>query len=311
MLELGKSQCEIAMCIGVSQATISKEVKRNSLPYGKHLKLRKYIALHAQRCAAGRKERFMQPRKFTPEMVGFVRDKLTKEQWSPCQIVGYARKEGLPMVSVERIYQYIRKDKYAGGNLYKHCRHKLKRRKHDVCSKVGLIPDRVSIHNRPCAVDFRERFGDWEMDLIQGRNNTFILTMIERKTRYLEMMRLPNGRRSAGVAKAVKDMLLPYRNKVLTITTDNGSEFSKHKDIAKSLNAKVYFTDPYSSWQKGTIENTNKLIRQYIPKRINFNTLSDKYIQQIENKINNRPRKTLEFNKPAEEFFKHFYNFRG
>jgi IS30 family transposase len=284
MLSIGESQCKIALYLGVSQATISEEIKRNSVSYGKKLQLREYVILHAQRMADNRKERFVKRRKFTRAVEDFVFLKLTKEQWYPCQIIGYARKEGLPMVCVERIYQYIRKDKYDGGTVYKHCRHKLKRRKHDVCSKVGNIPDRVSIHSRPCVVDSRGRFGDWEMDLIQGSNNTFILTMIERKTRYLEMIRL-HSKRSAEVATAVKDILLPYKDKVLTITTDNGSEFSRHKEIAKSLNVKVYFTDPYSSWQKGAIENTNKLIRQYIPKRINFDTLSDKYIQQVENKM--------------------------
>jgi IS30 family transposase len=311
MLELNEPQSKIAMCIGVSQATISKELKRNSLPYGKHNQLRKYVSLHAQRRADIRKGRFVQPRKFTCEMAGFVYDKLTKEEWSPAQIVGYARKIGIAMVSVERIYQYIRQDKFAGGRVYKHCRHRLKHRKRSISSNVGSIPNRVSIHSRPMVVSTRERFGDWEMDLIQGKNNTFILTMVERQTRYLEMLKLPNGKQSLGVTRAVKELLDPYKEKVMTITTDNGSEFSRHERIAKMLNTTVYFADPYCSWQKGTVENTNKLIRQYIPKETDFNTLSDKDIQQIENKLNNRPRKVLGFEKPADIFFKHFYNFGG
>jgi IS30 family transposase len=311
MLELGRSQCEIAKCTGVSQATISKDLKRNSFRYGKRLKLRKYIALHAQHYADSRKERFTQPRKFTPDMLRFVHNKLTEEEWSPSQIAGYARKAGIPIVCVERIYQYIRQNKCGGVTVYKHCRHKLKHRKRCITSNVGNIPNRRSIHSRPSVVSTRERFGDWEMDLIQGKNNTFILTMVERQTRYLDMIKLPNGKRSDGVVQAVKELLQPYKEKIMTITTDNGVEFSNHEQISEILDITVYFTDPYSSWQKGTIENTNKLIRQYIPKKTDFNTLSDKYIQQIENKLNNRPRKVSGFDKPADIFFKHFYNFGG
>jgi IS30 family transposase len=140
------------------------------------------------------------------------------------------------------------------------------------------------------------------MDLIQGINGTFILTLVERKTRYLDMCRLPSGKKSDQVAQMVCARLSSYKGKVLTITTDNGLEFAKHEYISQQLGCKVYFADPYSSWQKGTVENTNKLIRQYIPKRTCFNNLSDSYIEQIQNKLNNRPRKTLNFEKPADIF---------
>jgi IS30 family transposase len=303
MLSSGATQSAIANALGCSQPTISKELSRNSKVVCKYKKRKVYDAFLSNQKAESRKRRFTYARKFDSDMERWVYNKLTIDQWSPAQIVGNALIECINMVSVERIYQYIRADKACGGCLYKHCRHKLKRRKRCVGSSSFNIPNRVSIHSRALEVETRERFGDWEMDLIQGSCNTFILTLVERQTRYLEMLRLTGGKESKGVALAVKDVLLPYKDKVNTITTDNGCEFARHEYISKILDAKIYFTDPYSSWQKGTVENTNKLIRQYIPKKTNFNILSDKYIQQIENKINNRPRKTLNFQKPADVFF--------
>jgi IS30 family transposase len=311
MLATGATQSEIAQALGCSQATISKELSRNSKVVCKHKKRKVYDAYTSHQKAEARKRRFSYVRKFDLSMQMLVYDKLTREQWSPCEIVGYAQICDIKMVSVERIYQYIRANKEAGGCLYKHCRHRLKHRKRCVGGDVSKIPNRKSIHQRPLEVESRERFGDWEMDLIQGSNNTFILVLVERQTRYLEMCRLDSGKHSLGVVQAAKDMLMPYKEEVKTITTDNGLEFAKHEHLSQALDTDVYFTDPYSSWQKGTVENTNKLIRQYIPKRTNFNTLSDKYIQQVENKINNRPRKILNFQKPADVFFKHFYNFGG
>ena len=310
MLSAGETQAKIAQYLNKSQAAISKELKRNStVIYGKRKKHMIYQPRKAQERSDARKERFAVTRKFTPEMARYVYKKLVYLDWSPEQIVNTAMKENVPMVSVERIYQYIRMDKDAGGKVYKHCRHKLKYRKRCVGAGVSYIPNRVSIHERPEIVSTRNRFGDWEMDLIQGLNSTFIVTLVERKTRYLKMSKLEYGKKSDCVASEVIRLLNPYKECVFTITTDNGKEFSKHEQIGKELCAGIYFTDPYSSWQKGTVENTNKLIRQYIPKRIDFNSLTDNTIQQIQDRINNRPRKRLNFEKPAELFNAHFNNF--
>jgi IS30 family transposase len=138
------------------------------------------------------------------------------------------------------------------------------------------IPNRVPIQTRPPIVAKRSRYGDWEMDLIQSANDKeFIVTLIERRTRYLLMAKLGNGKNAECVAQAVIKLLFPYKKNVLSPTTDNGGEFAKHTYICSQLPTVVYFADPYSSWQKGTVENTNKLIRQYIPKGCNFNTLSN------------------------------------
>ena len=140
------------------------------------------------------------------------------------------------------------------------------------------------------------------MDLIQNGKD-FILTVTERKTRFLLMERLANGKNADGVAKTVIRLLKPFKRHVLSITTDNGGEFARHKLVSKALNAPVFFADPYSSWQKGTVENTNKLIRQYINKQMNISNITHNNLLVIQNKLNYRPRKVLAFNNPATLFY--------
>ena len=132
-----------------------------------------------------------------------------------------------------------------------------------------------------------------------------ILTLVERSTDFCLMHKIAN-KQAKTVSKMVWRLLLPYKKKVLTITTDNGSEFAEHEWITKHIGAKVYFTDSFSSWQKGNIENTNKLIRQYIPKDTDFRKISDGYLTSIQTKINRRPREKLKFNTPKCCFFKNF-----
>ncbi|MDR1974896.1 MAG: IS30 family transposase, partial [Bacteroidales bacterium] len=173
MVQFGESQSTIAKYVGVSQPTISKELSRNSMIKGKYKKKRYYAPKKAQWKADSRKHRFVLPRKFDKEMAHYVYERLVYHEWSPEQIVGTAKTEGRDMVSVERIYQYIRMDRAANGNVYKHCRHKLKHRRRVLNASASNIPNRVSIHSRPSEVEKRERVGDWEMDLIQGINGTF------------------------------------------------------------------------------------------------------------------------------------------
>ena len=149
-----------------------------------------------------------------------------------------------------------------------------------------------------------KRFGDFEMDLIVDSHNHAILTIVERSTNMLFITKLAHGKKSEPLAKAVRRLLLPYKKYIKTITTDNCPEFTAHKLITKYLGAVVYFADSYASWQKGAIENANKLIRQYIPKQANFDDFTDKKIASIQKKINSRPRQKLRFEIPKAEFFK-------
>ena len=147
------------------------------------------------------------------------------------------------------------------------------------------------------------------MDTIVDSCGRAILTLTERSTNFILIEKLPQGRKALPTAQAVVRLLFPYRKFVKTITTDNGLEFAEHKEITKQLSirgmqpVKVYFTDTYSSWQKGAIENANKLIRQYIPKKTDFNKLSDKFVKEVQYKINRRPREKLYFSTPKDEFF--------
>lgn len=176
-------------------------------------------------------------------------------------------------------------------------------------TKVKNIPNRVSIHMRPIEANGK-RFGDWEMDTIIGKNGKgAIVTLTERSTNMILMEKLPLGKNPNALAKVVSRMLFPYRAKgILTITTDNGSEFCAHSQISKALKSvPIYFADSYCSWQKGAIENANKLIRQYIPKGSDFEDITPPYIKKIQAKLNNRPREKLNFLSPKQVFFSNFY----
>jgi len=288
----------IVQLLDTDKSTIYREINRNKMKRGS------YSANFAQQLATERKERFSRPRKFTVQVQKFVVEKLTKEQWSPEQIVGFSALNHIPMVSHQRIYQFIRQDKKDGGMLWTHTRHKLKHRKRPVTGKQVNIKNKVSIELRPAIVGAQGRYGDWEIDTIIGENQKgAILTMAERKTGFLLMEKMEFGKQAEGLAKAAIRMLFAYKNTVHTITSDNGSEFAQHELIAKKLDADYYFAHPYSSWERGLNEYTNKLIRQYIIKGSNFDLYDSEYIKLVQNKINRRPREKLNFQTPSKIFF--------
>ena len=181
--------------------------------------------------------------------------------------------------------------------------HQLKHRKRPVGKPVP-IKNRVSIDQRPECINNKERFGDWEVDTIIGRQQKgAILTIVERTTGMLIIKKLPKGKQAKGLSKELINRMMPYKKDILSITSDNGTEFADHQNIAKILDTKFYFAHPYCSWQRGLNEYTNKLIRQYIPKKTAFDTLNDEQITQIQHKINRRPREKLNFKTPKEIFY--------
>lgn len=296
-LRVGLCPAEIARLINKDRSVVCREIKRNTNRHGR------YIAAQAQESADIRKERFSAPRKMFPWVKKEVIRLLTEEQWSPEQISGWMKRKGLEWVSHETIYKLVREDKACGGTLYTHLRHR-GRHRHRPVGKFIPIRNRVGIEERPEIVDRRGRMGDWEMDTIVGRNGRdAIVVLTERLSRFTIMRRSPCGKNAESVADTVIDMLLPYKEVVHTITTDNGTEFAEHQRIAKKLDAKIYFAHPYSSWEKGLVENTNKLIRQYIPKQSDFRDLSDDFIHSVQLKLNSRPREKLNFDAPKNKFF--------
>lgn len=301
---------EIASIVGCSQSTLSREIRRNSTDKGNYL----WDKAHAK--AMERRKRATANSAKDPAIVWEALDLLKEEDWSPEQISARMKSRG-KQISHELIYRHIRAD--LSGELVSHCRHKMKYNRHgrpDRTTKVKNIPGRVSIHERPAEAD-GTRFGDWEMDTIVGKDGKgAIVTLTERSTNMLLMERLPLGKQAEPLAKAVIRMLFPYRHTIRSITTDNGPEFCCHQLISKALAPKgakdrnlVFFADSYASWQKGAIENANKLIRQYIPKGTDFASLSDSFIKKIQHKINRRPRKKLNFDSPKNVFFKLIANF--
>ena len=296
-LQCHKSQKFIAEQLGVSQSTISRELNRNQLKRGG------YNPVQAHEQANIRKERFSVNRKFTSRIKAFVEEKIRQEQWSPQQIVGYCKKHNISIVSVERIYQHIREDKKKGGDLYQHLRHKLKHRKRPVSGKRVLIKNKKSINERPAVVLRNEEFGHFEVDLIIGAGQKgAILTIVERKTKFLLMKKL-KSKNAKELAKSMIDILLPYKKHIKTITSDNGLEFAEHQWISEKLDCDFYFANPYCSWERGLNENTNGLIRQYIPKGTYFKEVKEENIKEIQYKINRRPRLTLNFEEPKNLFF--------
>ena len=296
----GSTQKSIAEAIGVSESTVSRELKRNGGKNGG------YNSMMAQQKADERSHRSPGNRAVSATLKWRVRELLTREQWSPRQIAGRLKKEG-HCISHETIYAMIRADET--GELARNCRHNMKydrkmSKKHE--TKATNIKNRVSIHERPAEAD-GTRFGDWEMDLIVDKDQNAILTLVERSTDRFLMEKLKHGKQAMPTAKVAWKLLLPYRGEGLkSITTDNGPEFAAHEWLSKKLGVPIYFTDSYSSWQKGNIENTNKLIRQYIPKGTDISKVTDKRIATIQAKINSRPREKLNFNTPNEVFFKHY-----
>ena len=293
LLQRKSPRKEIAHIVGINQSTLSRELKRNGSPSGK------YVWFKANDKAMERRKRSVSNAALAPELVWRIKQTIIEEQWSPRQISGVLKKEGVS-VSHQSIYNIIHAD--TTGELARHTRHKLKYRHRPKC-KASPIACRTSIHQRPKEANGK-RFGDFEMDLIVNRYNHAILTIVERSTNMLFITRLPHGKKSELLAKEVRRLLLPYRKHIKTITTDNGSEFAEQEWMARHLGLDVYCTDAYASWQKGTIENTNKLIRQYIRKQANFNDFTDKKIASIQKKVNRRPRQKLNFKTPKSEFYR-------
>ena len=287
LLKTGCNQTDIAKTIEVHKSTVSREVRRNQGQRG-------YRPKQAHHKALQRRNKAM-PRISKAEWQ--IIDNRLKEDWSPEQISNKLKQLYGIQVSHEWIYNHVREDKRQGGKLYKHLRRPKKYRKQvGNGDQRGQIPNKTSIEERPEVVERRERIGDWEADTIIGRGHKgAIVTLVDRKSRFLRMA-LVEKRTKDSVNKAMIRLLAGYP--VHTITCDNGKEFAGHEEVAEALNAAVYFAHPYASWERGTNENTNGLIRQYIPKGTNFKALSTEDINFIENRLNFRPRKCIDFDLP-------------
>ena len=296
LLKMGHPQVEIAGVIGVHKSTISRELRRNRGQKGYRPK-----QAH-QFCLNRRKKPLYRIDAFTWVLI----ESLIRQEWSPEQVSDCLKANYGLQISHEWIYQYILMDKHAGGDLHRHLRCQKKRRKrYGSYERRGTLKNRVSIDQRPAIVDTRQRLGDWEVDTIIGKGHRHaIVSLTERKSR-LALLRKVERKTAQDVADAVIELMKSLPVRAHTITADNGLEFADHERIAKDLNTDVYFAHPYSSWERGTNENMNGLVRQYFPKKCNFTTITETEIEFVMERLNNRPRKCLGFKSPNQVFFNH------
>jgi len=292
----------IARELGRSVSTISREIKRNVNRWGK------YRAVQAQQRYINERKKCAKPHKLKTHVAlrEYVTSKL-QEQWSPEQIAhrlpwDYPRQRAM-RISYETLYAFVYKDKRDGGTLFSHLRqaHRTRRRRGNRKGKRGQIVGRVSIDLRPAGANNRSRSGHWEGDTVIGKNHQGgMVTLTERKNGFLLAVPIAN-RKVTTVNRAILQAYahIPQRLR-RTLTLDNGLEFAGFKNIEKALGLDVYFADPYSPWQRGSNENTNGLIRQYLPKGTDLTTLTKSHLNTITQKLNNRPRKKLNYQTPAE-----------
>jgi transposase, IS30 family len=264
-----------------------------------------YLPDHAHRFA---REKRQQSRGFRwtlhRPLLAYVKAGL-RRKWSPEQITGRLQldhpQDARMRLSHTSIYRWLRADRRAGGKLWMHLRqsHKKRRKPYGSGPRRSRIPARVSIDQRPPAANQRKEVGHWESDSVLGKHGR-LATHVDRKSRYVLIARLPDGRAiefNAGSIRRFKRLPAKCRK---TLTADNGSEFVEHQKLSSRLGFKTFFADPYSSWQRGTNENTNGLIRQYLPKGSDFSGLTHQRVAVIERALNNRPRKCLGYRTPAE-----------
>ena len=307
-IEVSKAQnmknSEIAILIGKDKSTIGRELKRNS-----DKRNGVYRCNLASKKSEERKKNKKKVQKLNNEMLEMIKGYL-KKGYSPEQISGYCKKNNFECVSYETIYQYIWADKSKNGKLHTFLRRngRKNRKRGNAKDSRGSIKNRVSIDVRPEIVEKRIRFGDLEIDLIIGKNhNQAILTIVDRATGMLKMKKVKS--KEASVITAATNSLLeewiPYLH---TITADNGKEFAGHEQVSETLGVDYYFAHPYHSWERGTNENCNGLIRQYFKKGSSFVHLTDEDIKKVENKLNNRPRKRLGYENPIFAMNQILYN---
>lgn len=299
LLEKGYGVRDIAAALHRGAGTISDEIRKNSVkgmydPRKAHLKARvrrMYSKYQGMKVVGDR------------ELWDYVEEKL-RQDWSPEEIAGRVKHvdKHITYASYQAIYKFV----YSvyGRALERRLRYKGKKRKARGRAKATQLENRLFIEKRPKIVEKRKRFGDWEGDfIVSGKSGTGVLLVLhERKARYTIMRKIVS-RSPALVNQYIQEMfgIVVYFN---SLTLDNDIVFRKHEELSELLGKPVYFCHPYHSWEKGSVENTNKLIRQYIPKGSDISQYADQEIQAIEDKLNNRPRKCLTYRTPLEVMVK-------
>lgn len=293
----GLNQTQIAKELGVNKSTISREFNRNK-------GLRGWRPKQAQTMRDERKQAAVNGKKISEQEWQEV-ERLVRGDLSPEQAANRLALEGAIQISHECIYQHIYADKQEGGDLHRHLRSQKPRRKRYASGQErrGTLKNRVSIEERPEIVERKTRIGDWEGDTVIGKNHKGgLVTLADRVSRYVLAGHIPS-KHAGGVKATILRLLGQHKDQCHTITFDNGKEFAEHEEIAAKLQASIYFAHPYHSWERGLNENSNGLLRQYFPKGMELDNLTDKQVQIAVDKLNHRPRKVLGYRTPHEVFF--------
>ena len=291
-----KSLREISRCLGRSVSTISREVRRNACAHDGFYRAEKAHSRAMVRRAKSRKNS-----QYSLQEWAQVREQL-KRWWSPKQISGRRRLKKLRSISHETIYRYVRRDRSQGGQLWRELRimSKIGRKKRGSPATRGKLLGKRDISERPAQVEFRRQLGHYEGDTVMGADGRHcILTLVERVTGYVVIKKLI-ARSMEQASTALARAIIGLGRRVRTITLDNGTEFHDYKSVERQLGVKFYFAKPYHSWERGTNENTNGLIRQYLPKGQCMKWLTQRECDRIAKDLNDRPRERLGFRTPAE-----------
>jgi IS30 family transposase len=292
---------EIGQRLRRSKGTISREMSRNVSSTGD------YKPHLAQQYYQKRRRESKEPYRLEEDdrLRGGVQEKL-KEYWSPEQISDVFRKYRGITISPVTIYSWVYRGRAKGSNDYTYLRqsHKKRRKRRAGQDRRGQMPDRRMIDKRPNVVNERRRIGDWESDTVEGaKGSGFIVTHVDRKSRYTVAVKV-DDKSAQTVTRAIRAKMgqLPP-DKVRTMTFDNGKEFAGFKELERALGMRSYFAHPYHSWERGTNENTNGLLRQFFPKGMDFGTITQADVDKAEALLNNRPRKCLTYRTPTAVFW--------
>ena len=296
MLQEGYSHRAIGRALGRSASTIGRERRRNATTHDGAYRPEK-----AQQYALARRRRTRKGSQYTRQQWSEV-ERLLRRKWSPQQIVGRRRATGQLTMSKETIYRYVRRDRRSGGELWRQLRivSKFGRKHRGSPATRGRLVGKRHISERPARVQARAELGHWEGDTVMGADQRHcVLTLVERVSGYLVMRKL-SARSKEQAAAALSQAIGQLGDQVKTITLDNGTEFHDYERVERASGVKFYFATPYHSWERGTNENTNGLIRQYLPKGSCLRDLEQRHCNGIAAQLNNRPRLRLAFKTPRE-----------
>lgn len=295
---------EIARRLGRHHTSISREIKRNKPDYADDAV---YWYTDSQPKAEKRKHKARSHcRQDQPKLVKYIENKL-KQDWPPEAISAKLRidhpLDETMRISHETIYRWIYIDANQGGDLHIHLRRRHKRRRRQTRYGSGrrFIQGRVPIGQRPEIVNSRERYGDWEGDTLEGAKGTGgLATHVERKSRFLLAAKLVDQKAATMTAASVDAFKMVPSELRQTLTVDNGKEFSQFKELEQHTGLSVFFADPYAAWQRGSNENANGILRFYFPKGTDFSKVSERQLERVIRRINNRPRKCLSYRSPHQ-----------